>query len=457
MVDLLIKNGVIVTMDSDRRILEGYSLAIDEGRIVEIGRTDDLQRRHSNVELVDATGQIVMPGLVCSHTHLYGMLLRGASLSVKPPSDFTQILQRIWWPVDEAMNYEDAYASALIASVEFAKSGVTLFADTYSGPNSIPGVLDRIYEAVERVGIRSFISFEATERHSTDEGWTGVKENARFAEMISKKHDSKTKALFSIHASFTVSDELIREVKKIAERYRAPITIHASEGLVDLHHNMENYGKRTIERLSDVGLLGSTVVLAHCVHLNSKEIDLIARTNTGVAHNPMSNMLNAVGVSPVQQMIAQKVTIGLGNDGYIFNMFENMRTAFLLHRLNSRDPNAIDSYTILEMATINGARLYGMQKETGSIEVGKKADIILIKPNLLPTPLTSETVVGHIINTVDADDVEHVFVEGKQIVKNKRLLSFDEQEAQRISQVAASDLWTRLKATPAQIDHMHNP
>jgi len=357
LVDLLIKNGVVVTMDSDRRILEGYSLAIDDGRIVEIGKTEDLHRRHSNVESVDATGQIVMPGLVCSHTHLYGMLLRGASLSVKPPSDFTQILQRVWWPVDEAMNYEDAYASALVASVEFAKSGVTLFADTYSGPNSIPGVLDRIYEAIERIGIRSFISFEATERHSTDEGWTGVKENVRFAELMSKKPDSKTKALFSIHASFTVSDELIREVKRIAERYRSPITIHASEGLVDLHHNMENYGKRTIERLSDVGLLGSTVVLAHCVHLNSKEIDLIARTNTGVAHNPMSNMLNAVGVSPVQQMIAQKVTIGLGNDGYIFNMFENMRTAFLLHRLNSRDPNAIDSYTILEMATINGAKL----------------------------------------------------------------------------------------------------
>jgi len=457
LVDLLIKNGVVVTMDSDRRILEGYSLAIDNGRIVEIGKTEDLHRRHSNVESVDATGQIVMPGLVCSHTHLYGMLLRGASLSVKPPSDFTQILQRVWWPVDEAMNYEDAYASALVASVEFAKSGVTLFADTYSGPNSIPGVLDRIYEAIERIGIRSFISFEATERHSTDEGWTGVKENVRFAELMSKKHDSKTKALFSIHASFTVSDELIREVKRIAERYRSPITIHASEGLVDLHHNMENYGKRTIERLSDVGLLGSMVVLAHCVHPNSKEIDLIARTNTGVAHNPMSNMLNAVGVSPVQQMIAQKVTVGLGNDGYIFNMFENMRAAFLLHRLNSRDPNAIDSYTILEMATINGAKLYGMQKETGSIEVGKKADIILIKPNLLPTPLTSETVVGHIINTVDADDVEHVFVEGKQIVKNKRLLSFDEQEAQRISQAAASNLWTRLKATPVQIDHMHNP
>lgn len=457
MVELLIKNGIVVTMDPNRRILERHSLLIDDGRIVEIGKTEDLQRRHSNVESMDATGQIVMPGLVCSHSHLYGMLLRGASLSVTPPSDFTQILQRIWWPVDEAMNYEDAYASALVATVEFAKSGVTMFADTYSGPNSIPGVLDKISEAVESIGIRGFVAFEATERHSKDEGLRGVKENVRFAELISKKPDSMTKALFSIHASFTVSDELIREVKKNAERFRSPITIHASEGLGDLHHNLENYGKRTIERLSDVGLLGSNVILAHCVHLNSKEIDLIAKTKTGVAHNPMSNMLNAVGVSPVQQMIAQKVTVGLGNDGYVFDMFENMRTAFLLHRVFSKDPNAIDSYDVLEMATINGAKLYGMEKDVGSIEVGKKADIILIKPNILPTPLTSATAVGHIINTVDGDDVEHVFVGGKQIVKNKRLLSFDEQQAQRISQAAAANLWTRLRTATAQVDRLHNP
>jgi putative selenium metabolism protein SsnA len=431
-------------MDPNRRILERHALAIDDGRIVEIGITEDLQQQHSNVESVDATGQIVMPGLVCSHSHLYGMLLRGASLSVAPPSDFTQILQRIWWPLDEAMNYEDAYASALVATVEFAKSGVTLFADTYSGPNSISGVLDKICDAVESIGIRGFLAFEVTERHSKDEGLSGVKENARFAEIISKKPDAKTKALFSIHASFTVSDELIRDIKKTAERFHSPITIHASEGLVDLYHNLETYGKRTIERLSDVGLLGPNVILAHCVHLNAKEIDLIARTKTGVAHNPMSNMLNAVGVSPVQRMIAQKVTVGLGNDGYVFDMFENMRTTFLLHRLYNKDPNAIDAYSVLEMATINGAKLYGMEKDVGSIEVGKKADIILIKPNILPTPLTSDTAVNHIINTVSGDDVEHVFVGGKQIVKNKRLLSFDEQHAQEISQTAAANLWKRL-------------
>jgi putative selenium metabolism protein SsnA len=457
LVDLLIKNGIIVTMDPSRRILEQHTLAIEDGRVVEIGRTEDLQQRHSDVESVDATGRIVMPGLVCSHSHLYGMLLRGASLSVTPPSDFTQILQRIWWPLDEAMNYEDAYASALVATLEFAKSGVTMFADTYSGPNSISGVLDKICNAVESIGIRSFLAFEVTERHSKDEGLSGMKENARFAEMISKRNTSKTQALFSIHASFTVSDELIREVKKTAERFHSPITIHASEGLGDLHHNLETYGKTTIERLSDLGLLGSNVILAHCVHLNSKEIDLIARTKTGVAHNPMSNMLNAVGVSPVQRMIAQKVTVGLGNDGYVFDMFENMRTAFLLHRLYSKDPNAIDSYSVLEMATINGAKLYGREKDIGSIEVGKKADIIVIRPSILPTPLTSDTAVNHIVNTVDGDDVEHVFVDGKQIVKNKRLLSFDEQQAQELSQTAAANLWKRLRTATAQIDRIRNP
>jgi len=455
LVDLLIKNGIIVTMDSNRRILEGHSLAIDRGRIAEIARTEELEKRYSSVDTVNAAGQIVMPGLVCSHTHLYDILVRAATLDVTPPSDFTQLLQRTAWPVDEALNLEDAYASALVASVEFAKSGVTTFADTYSGPNAISGVLDRISEAVEEVGIRGFLAFEATERHSKDEGLRGLRENARFAELTSKKTDSKTMPLFSLHASFTVTDELIRETKRTAERFHAPITIHASEGMGDLHHNLENYGKRTIERFADLGLLGSNLVLAHCVQLNSKEIGLIAKTKTGVAHNPMSNMQTAVGVSPVPQMLAQQITVGLGNDGYIYDTFENMRSVYLIHRVSNRDPNAIDPYSILEMATLSGARLYGIEKDVGSIEVGKKADIISIKPTILPTPLNPATVVGHLINTVDGDDVEHVFVDGKQIVRNKRLLSFNEEKAQQISQKAAVNLWTRLKNVTPQVDPLH--
>ena len=439
-------------MDGQRRILDDCSISVENGRIVGIGKSADLERGHGSAEVIDASGCIVMPGIVCGHSHLYGMLLRGASLKITPPSDFTQILQRVWWPMDEAMSFDDAYASALVASVEFAKSGVTTFADTYSGPNSIQGVLDHIARAVEEVGIRGFIAFEATERHSREEGFRGVQENVRFAEKTLANPDSKTRPLFSIHASFTVSDDLILEVKKLAAKYNAPITIHVSEGLVDVNHNLERYSKRTVERLRDVGLLGPSVVLAHCVNINDDEIDIIAKTRTGVVHNPMSNMLNAVGVAPVLSMLEKNVNLGLGNDGYIFDMFENMRAAYLLHPVHYRNPNAIDAYTILEMATINGARLYGVEKEIGSIETGKRADMIIIKPSILPTPLNATSVVGHLINTVDGDDVEHVLVDGKLIVKDKRLTTFDEAKAQEISQEAASKLWTRLEKMKPQVD-----
>jgi putative selenium metabolism protein SsnA len=439
-------------MDNQRRILEDHSVAIEKGRIVEIGRTVDLQREHSSADVLDASGRIVMPGIICSHSHLYGMLLRGASLKITPPSDFTQILQRLWWPVDEAMNFEDAYASALVASVEFAKSGVTTFADTYSGPNSISRVLDHIARAVEEVGIRGFIAFESTERHSKDEGDRGVQENVRFAEKMVSRPESKAKPLFSIHASFTVSDDLIKRVRTQAAKYQAPITIHTSEGLGDLHHNLENYGKRTVERLRDVGLLRPNVVLAHCVNLDENEINILAQTSTGVAHNPMSNMLNAVGVAPILRMLEKKINVGLGNDGYIFDMFENMRSAFLLHRVYHRDANAINPYAIIEMATVKGARLYGMEKEIGSIEPGKRADIIIIKPSVLPTPLNAGSVTGHLINTVDGDDVETVLTDGNPIVKNKQLLTFDEGKAQSVSQTAAAKLWKRLETVHPQVD-----
>jgi 5-methylthioadenosine/S-adenosylhomocysteine deaminase len=439
-------------MDGQRRILDECSISVENGRIVGIGKSADLERRHGSAEVIDASGCVVMPGIVCGHSHLYGMLLRGAPLKITPPSDFTQILQRVWWPMDEAMSFEDAYASALVASVEFAKSGVTTFADTYSGPNSIQGVLDHIARAIEEVGIRGFIAFEATERHSREEGFRGVQENVRFAEKILANPDSKTRPLFSIHASFTVSDDLILEVKKLAAKYNASITIHVSEGLVDVNHNLEHYSKRTVERLRDVGLLGPSVVLAHCVNVNDDEVDIIAKTRTGVVHNPMSNMLNAVGVAPVLSMLEKNVNVGLGNDGYIFDMFENMRAAYLLHRVHYRKPNAIDAYTVLEMATINGARLYGVEKEIGSIETGKRADMIIIKPSILPTPLNASSAVGHLINTVDGDDVEHVLVDGKLIVKDKRLTTFDEAKAQEISREAASKLWTRLEKMKPQLD-----
>jgi len=450
---ILIKNGLLVTMDRERRIIEDGGILVEGQKISKIGKMSEFSGVRADEE-IDAKGCIVMPGLICSHTHLYGMLLRGAPLfaKIKPPTDFMQNLQWIWWPVDEALTHDDAYASALVGCLEFLKTGTTLFADTYSGPNSIEGVLDRIGEAVERIGIRGFISFEATERHSREEGERGVKECIRYIEKVGDK--GRVRGMLCLHASFTVSDDLLKLVREKANELKVPITMHTSEGLVDVYHNLERYGKRTVERLRDVGFLGRDVVLAHCVHLNDDELKILAETGTNVAHNPMSNMLNAVGVAAIPKMIDMGIRVGLGNDGYIFDGFENIRAAYLLHKVHYRDPRMMAPLQVLEMATIKGAELYGVQEEVGSLEVGKLADIIIIKPDVLPTPLNSETVYGHLVNTVDGDDVQTVIVDGRILMRDRKVLTVDEDEVERIAQRSAERLWDRLKEVKPELDRI---
>lgn len=452
MTSILVKDGIIVTMDSNRRILSDHSILIEDGKFKTIGKTNDMVRDWKAHEVIDATGCIVMPGLICSHTHLYGMLLRGANLNIPPPTDFTQILQRVWWPVDESLTFEDAYASALVGCLEFLKTGTTTFADTYSGPNSIDGVLDRIAKAVDEVGVRGLLAFEATERHSREEGERGMRENARFAARVKGEKGSKAMPLFSLHASFTVRDELIQSARRLASEYNVPITIHTCEGLGDLLHNIERYGKRTLERLRDTGFLGPEAVLAHCVQVNENDLEIIAKHGARVAHNPMSNMLNAVGTAPVPAMLRRGISVGLGNDGYIFDGFENMRAAYLIHRAESRDPNAIDAHRVLEMATIRGAELYGLAEQLGSIEPGKKADLIVIKPDTLPTPLNSDSAVGHLINSVEGADVATTIVDGKIVMRDRVVTTVDPAEVQRKAQEAAAALWQRLATVKPQVD-----
>jgi len=445
MVKKLIEGGIIITMDKDRRIIEDGYIVIEDKKIKAVGKWNDVKDEARDVEeKISLKKRIIIPGIICSHTHLYGILLRGAPLKIKPPTDFMQILKRIWWFEDEAMNYDDAYGSALAASYEMLRSGTTLFADTYSGPNSIEGVLDYIEKGVREVGIRGILAFESTERRSVEEGDRGIKENVRFIKKLSSANDNKIFGMYSIHASFTVSDEHIKKVLEYAKKYPAPITIHTSEGLVDLYHNLERYGKRTVERLYDVGLLGPNTVLAHAVHVNDDELELIKKTDTKVAHNPMSNMLNAVGVSPVPKMLNLGITIGLGNDGFIFDSFENIRTAFLIHKLNLRDPRAMSPMQVLEMATINGAKLYGLEDKFGSIEVGKYADITVLDPKPAPTPVYADSAVGHIVYGLGAKSVDKVFIDGELVVDNGEVLTVTAKYVEEKLQKSSTELWRRL-------------
>jgi 5-methylthioadenosine/S-adenosylhomocysteine deaminase len=440
---LLVKGGTLVTMDPKRRVIQDAAVTVEDGEITAVGRSGDVSRGFGPDEVIDAKGCIVMPGLICSHTHLYGVALRGSALGVEAPSDFLQILQRIWWPVDEALTNEDAYATALAAGVESLTNGTTCYADTYSAPNGIEGSLDQIARASNEVGIRGLISFEATERRSESEGRRGLQEDLRF---IARKDKGRSMGMISLHASFTVSDELIARGVEASRKHDVPLTIHVSEGPNDGYHNMERYGKRSVERLGDAGLLSRRAVLAHCVHLDEREIGLVAKSSASIAHNPMSNMLNAVGVSPLLEMLDHGVNVGLGNDGYIFDMFENMRAAFLLQRVARRNPNRPSPQEVLEMCTVNAAKAYGLTS-LGSIEAGKKGDVIVVRPSFTATPFTG-SVYGYIVNGLRGPDVRDVVVDGEVAVRNKEVTTIDVRRSEARVMKTMERLWKRLGSSP---------
>jgi len=437
--EILIQNGLIVSGDENGKIYADGYIRIEDNKIKDIG--SGRPKGSADIE-VDASGCVVIPGLITAHTHLYGILLRGASLNIRPPTDFAQVLQRVWWPVDEALSVDDAYASALSASADMLRNGSTLYADTYSGPNSIEGSLSAIAKGTKEVGIRGIIAFEMTERNNPEEAERGLQEGIRFVNSV--KTDSLVSGMMSIHASFTVGDEIVRKAVEEAKKLDIPITVHTSEGLVDLYHNLEHSGERTVERLDRLGALGPKTVLAHCVHVNGTEMDLIAKSKSSVAHNPMSNMLNAVGVAPVPAMLERGITVGLGNDGWIYDPFENMRCALTIHRLASGNPSAIGPEQVFKMATLDGARCYGLEKQLGSLERGKLADIVILDGTTVPTPLTEDSVIGHLLNTFNGKDVRDVFVNGVHSVENGRLKLISDENVANISRKSADGLWKRL-------------
>ena len=436
----LIQNAVVITMDPQRRVLTNTDLLIEDSIIASIGK--GLKGKADRV--IDGTGRMVLPGFICGHTHLYGIMLRGAPMDIKPTTDFLQILDRIWWKVDSAFVNEDAYASALASCYEFVKSGTTCFADTYSGPGSVEGVLDEIAKGVTEVGIRGILAFEATERNSKEEGERGLKENVRFLKKLQKTPHDLLYGMYSLHASFTLSDELIQKTREQADQLPAPLTIHTSEGLIDVYHNIERYDKRTVERLFDLGILGSDVVLAHCVHVNHDELELIRGSGATVAHNPMSNMNNAVGVSPIKEMYELGIPVCLGNDGFIFDAIENIRTAYLIHKVHHLDTRVTTPQQVIEMATINGAQVYGLAEKLGSIEAGKQADLVMLHPNPRITPILPGGVYGYIVYGCTAHDVEHVFVNGNQVVEDHQVTSVKQEDVEKALDRVVPALWKKL-------------
>lgn len=420
--DILITGGDIVTVDGSRRILVGGSIAIRGDRIARVAPAGQLRGRAKKT--VDARGKIILPGLVNAHAHAPMSLFRGVADDLA----LMEWLQRVLFPA-EARNVDAdfVYWGTLLSAWEMLATGTTTFADMYYFESDIA-------RAVEKAGIRAVLGETIIDFPAPDN--KTVAAALAYTEEFLKKwkgHALVTPAV-APHAPFTCSKETLLQSKQLADRYAAPVIIHVAETEDEVRQVLEKTGERPLAYLEKIGFLDDRVVINHGVWLNPAEIAILARRRVGVSHNPESNMKLASGAAPVAELLAAGVDVGLGTDGAASNnnqdMFEAMGAMALLSKLVRKDPTAANAEQVLYAATMGGARALNMADQIGSIEEGKKADLVLVDAKR-PAALPLFNPVSQLVYSIRGGDVSSVLVNGRVVYENGRLtlVSIDEIRA----------------------------
>lgn len=402
--------------------------------LVEHGR---VARSADGAAPVDASGCLVMPGNVCAHHHLYSALARGMPGPAEPPRDFPEILERVWWRLDRALDHETIRLSALLGCVEAARAGTTTIVDHHASPEAIDGSLDALAEGIEAAGLRAALCYEATDRHGEGRGRAGVAENARFARANERP---LVRAMAGAHASFTLGPATLDALVGAARDAGAPVHVHVAEDECDQRDALERYRTRVVHRLRAAGALREGDVVAHGVHLDDSEVDALRASGAWVAHNPRSNANNRVGRAPVAALGRR---VALGTDGIDGDMFAEARACYLVAREASHETGP--AFALERLAT--GARVAGAlfgEPALGTLEPGAPADLVVLdyRP---PTPLHEGNVAGHFLFGMGAWSVRDVMVAGRWVVRDRRHVLVDEDELAARCRAAARRLWARME------------
>jgi putative selenium metabolism protein SsnA len=442
----IIKNGTIVTWGNPNEILDGKALLIQAGRIAKITDETALLKQHPDAPVIDAGGQLVMPGNICAHTHFYGAFARGMAIPGKPMRDFPEILERLWWRLDRALSEEDVLYSALVCLVDAIKHGTTTLIDHHASPNFIKGSLDVIAGAVESSGLRAALCYEVTDRNGPDGAKAGIEENIRFMRSL-KDHDGQLAGTFGLHAPMSLSDETLADCLQAAADIDVGFHIHVAEHEADEYDSLYRFGKRAIDRLFGAGILGPKSIVAHAVHVDSTEQNILRETGTWVTHQPRSNMNNAVGAADIESMLRLGIPVCLGNDGFSNNMWAEWKSAYLLHKVVHRDPRRAGGEDVVRMAIYNNAALADMffpEQSIGTLEVGAAADIIFVDYHPT-TPLSAGNLPWHIIFGFESSMVTTTMVAGQILMKDRQLLTLNEREITNRSRELAAKAWERFE------------
>jgi 5-methylthioadenosine/S-adenosylhomocysteine deaminase len=425
--DLLITNANIVTMDSSRRVIEDGVIAVNGDTLAFVGTSGELRAQfmkgYTGKQTIDAKGKLIMPGLINGHTHIPMVLMRGLVDDVT----LDDWLHKFIFPA-EARNVTEEYVrwGSRLALAEMIRSGTTTFADMYYFE-------DAEAEETKAAGLRGFLGETWIDFPAPDN--KNEAEMAAYSEKFLKKWqgDPLIHAAVAPHSIYTCSEKTLKDAATLARKYHAPILIHVAEMRKEYVDSLEKNGTTPVQYLERIEFLGPDVVAAHCIWTDYTDMKILAERQVGCVHNPSSNMMLASGVAPVVDQRAAGIRVGLGTDGPSgsnndLNMMEEMDLAAKLQKIYRVDPRALGAKGALEMATIEGARALHMEKEIGSLEVGKKADFAILNLNV-PNAVPMYDVYSQIVYALKASEIETVIVGGKILLRDGKLLTVDEAKA----------------------------
>ena len=438
---LLITNGHLVTLNAQSQCIESGDVLVEDGYIVDVGK---LQAGEPKADLsVDAQGKVVMPGLINAHHHLYSTFARGFTPAGASATNFTEILEKLWWKLDKALDRDDVYYSALLALMESARAGCTTVIDHHASPSCCDGSLDAIERAFRDVGLNGCLCYEVSDRNTPGQG---IDENLRFIRKCDESGDDQLTAMFGLHALMTLGDETLARCAEIAGSEDVGFHVHAAEDAADVALAKERHGKRILERFADAGLLGPRSIFVHGVHLDAGEIELLRDTESMLVNCPESNLNNAVGTAPVLDMLADGVLVGLGTDGMSSHMISQARAMYLQQRGDRRDPT-IGFVEACDALLRNNREICDrlFRDVRGTLEKGQLADIA-IYDYVPPTPLKAETLYGHLLFGLSYARVQTTVARGEVIVDDGQLVHLDEAAIRAQCRERAPAIWQRASA-----------
>lgn len=448
---LLVTHATLVTMETPNKIISDGALYIEGGLIADLGPSGEMEGRYPQAEHLDAEGMLAMPGLICAHTHFYGAFARGMSLPGEPASNFTEILERLWWRLDRALALEDVRSSAQVCIVDAIRHGTTTLVDHHASQGHISGSLDEIAGVVDAAGVRACLCYEVTDRDGADAMREGIRENRRFIRLAQARQaegDHRIAGTFGLHASLTLSQDTLELCVEEARELGSGFHLHVAEDQSDVRDSLRRSGLRVVERLKKAGVLGPLTLAAHCVHVDRLETELLLDSGTMVVHNARSNMNNAVGTADLPWMLKIGIPVGLGNDGFSNNMFTEMSVAYLAHKQARGDPRTLPGDQVAKMVWDHNARIArnyfpALGPDFGKLAKGAPADLILLDYDP-PTPLSPGNLPWHTIFGIDGTGVDTTIVAGRVLMRHRELISLDASAIMATARQRADRLWRRI-------------